>query len=306
MRATVFPTTDQGTTIVRHLLTALLLGALLNATAGAASSPPEKPTIRWLITDFPPQFILTGPHKGEGLAELAQRIATQRLDDYRHVQETVPANYPRIEQELKSRDDACFAAFLKTPERERAFAFSEAYRLMLPIELFVPADREQPPTRDGKVDLQALLRSGTFRLGVMGGRKYGPGIDDVLERFPDTATVYRRYAQDQLEGVLRMMAIEGRQIDGVLAYPNELEQRLALSGKALQPMHRYPIAGAPDYLEGYIACSQSPLGREAIARIDAILGQIRPAVSAAYAEQLRGEDREHYQALVKRVFGTLP
>lgn len=234
-------TTDQGTTIVRHFLTALLLGTLLNAAAEAASSPAEKPTIRWLITDFPPQFILSGPNQGQGLAEIAQRIAAQRLTAYRHIQETVPANYPRIEHELKTRDDACFAAFLKTPERERAFAFSQPYRLMLPIELFVPAERAQPATRDGKVDLQVLLQGGGFRLGVMGGRKYGPGIDEVLARYADDAAVYRRYAQDQLEGLLRMMAIEGRQIDGVLAYPNELEQRLAQTGKAPPPMRRYSI-----------------------------------------------------------------
>lgn len=289
---------------MRHLLKALFLAAGLATAANAASNHDDMPTVRWLITDFPPQFILAGPNRGNGLAEIAQRIAARRLTGYRHVQETVPANYPRIEQELKTRDDACFAAFLKTPERERAFAFSQAYRLMLPIQLFVPSDREQPPSKDGKVDLKALLQGGGFRLGVMGGRKYGPGIDNLLDQHPNDSAVYRRFAQDQLDGLLRMMAIEGRQVDGVLAYPNELDQRLAASGKAPQAMRRYPIAGTPEYLEGYIACSQSPLGREVIGKIDGILEQIRPAVSAAYATQLDGEDRERYLALVKKVFGT--
>lgn len=289
---------------MRHRFSTLLLIATLTQAAHAAPAPTEPPTVRWLITDFPPQFILTGPNRGQGLAEIAQRIAERRLTAYRHIQETVPANYPRIERELKTRDNACFAAFLKTPERERAFVFSKSYRVMLPIELFVPADREQPPTRDGKVDLRALLQDGNFRLGVMGGRKYGPGIDSTLDQHPHDAAVYRRLAQDQLEGLLNMMATEGRQIDGVLAYPNELEQRLALSGKTAPAMRRYAIAGTPEYLEGYIACSQSPLGRQVVQDINRLLGEIRPAVSAAYAAQLQGEDRERYQALVKKVFGA--
>lgn len=289
---------------MRHRSSTLLLIAALTPAAQAAPAPTEPPTVRWLITDFPPQFILTGPNQGQGLAEIAQQIAERRLTAYKHIQETVPANYPRIERELKTHDNACFGAFLKTPERERTFAFSKAYRVMLPIQLFVPADREQPATHDGKVDLQALLRDGDFRLGVMGGRKYGPGIDSTLDQHPRDASVYRRLAQDQLDGLLRMMATKGRQIDGVLAYPNELEQRLALSGKTAPAMRRYAIAGTPNYLEGYIACSQSPLGRQVVQGIDRILGEIRPAVSAAYAAQLQGDDRERYQMLVKKVFGA--
>lgn len=289
---------------MRRPFSTLLLIATLTPAAHAASAPTETPTVRWLITDFPPQYILSGPNQGQGLAEIAQQIAERRLTAYRHVQETVPANYPRIERELKTHDNACFAAFLKTPERERAFAFSGSYRVMLPIQLFVPADREQPSTHDGKVDLQALLQDGSFRLGVMGGRKYGPGIDSTLDQHPHDASVYRRLAQDQLDGLLRMMATEGRQIDGVLAYPNELEQRHELSGKTPPAMHRYAIAGAPDYLEGYIACSQSPVGRQVVQGVNRLLGEIRPAVSAAYAAQLEGEDRERYQALVKKVFGA--
>lgn len=290
---------------MRHSVKALLLSALLASSGAATAAAPTPPNVRWLITDFPPQFILAGPRRGNGLAEIAQNIVFARLPGYRHRLETVPANYPRIEHELKIHDNVCFAALLKTPERERDFVFSQPYRLLLPIQLFVPQDRGQPPLQaDGTVDLAALLASGDFRLGVLGGRHYGPGIDAVLDQHPKDAAVYRRYAQDQLDGLLNMMFIDSRAIDGVLAYPNELNDLATASNKPAPPMRHYAIAGTPEYLEGYIACSSSPLGRQLVADIDGIIDEIRRAVSRAYAAQLQGADRERYEALAERRFGA--
>lgn len=291
--------------MLRHFPKALAPFALLLASSVLTARASE-PVVRWLITDFPPLFILSGPEREHGLADIAQDIAAQRLTAYRHQRVEVPANYPRIEQEMKSLDNACFAGFLKTPAREKAFVFSQAYRLMLPIHLYVMADREQPPVHDGEVDLQALLASGRFRLGVLGGRKYGTSIDPLLDEHAADRQVYRRYALDQLDGLLGMLAAQSRDIDGVLAYPNEVAHRATASGKAPPNVRRYAIKGTPAYQAGYIACSNSDLGRALVKGIDQLLPEIRPAVARAYSATLQGDDKQRYLDLLQNVFGAAP
>ncbi|MDF3935036.1 TIGR02285 family protein [Pseudomonas citronellolis] len=287
--------------------TCLALASALLAPCALATSPaPATPEVRWLTTDFPPLYILSGPERGRGLADVAQNLVIQRLDGFRHTEEEVPANYPRIEQEMKNWANVCFAGFLKTPERERAFIFSDAYRLMLPIHLFTLVDHAPLPTHGGRVDLRALLAGGQLRLGVLGGRRYGTAIDELLAEHPDDKAVYRRYAQDQLEGLLGMMASQGRGIDAVLAYPNEVLHRTAASGKPPLDVRRYAIEGTPEYQEGYIACSRSALGRQVIAAVNGVIPQVRQAVAEVYDAELPEADRPRYRALLQRLFGITP
>ncbi|KAF1065832.1 MAG: hypothetical protein GAK45_02094 [Pseudomonas citronellolis] len=233
-------------------------------------------------------------------------MIAERLTGFEHRTEQVPANYLRIEQDLRKQDNACFAGFLKTPERERHFVFSQAYRIMLPIELLVPSSRPGLTTAEGRIDLRALLDGGHFRLGVLGGRRYGPHIDSILDDYSEDRVVYRRYAEDQLDGLLGMMATPSRGVDGVLAYPNEVAYRARALGLPAQAIAHYPLLGGPAYQLGYIACSDSAVGRQAIREINGIIAAIRQPVAQAYAEHLEDAARGAYLQQVEQTFGPSP
>ncbi|WP_263262264.1 TIGR02285 family protein [Pseudomonas sp. RIT-PI-S] len=282
--------------------TLALLFALATGIAGAVTTSETTPTVRWLTLDFPPLFILSGPEHGVG--DYAQGIAVANLSGYEHVSQAVPPNYQRIEQEMKSHGDVCFAGFLKTPERERFMVFSEPYLMMLPVQLYVPAGRAQPPAvLDGQVDLQQLLATGTFRLGLLGGRRYGATVDPVVEAYKDSTAVYRRFSKDQLGGLLTLLAAHEHSLDGVLSYSNEITYLAAQPGAKLIDLRAYPLKGAPAFVFGYFACSSSELGRTVIARINQTIPTIRAQVAQIYARHLAPGARAAYSALLQHQWG---
>lgn len=283
----------------RRLLPWLL--SLAQGIAMAAEAPPEKPRVRWMTIDFPPLFMVSGPERGVG--DYAQGLAVANLPGYEHVQQAVPPNYQRVEQEMKGRENVCFAGFLKTPERERFMTFSEPYLMMLPVQLFVPAGREPLAHEKGGVDLRGLLDAGNFRLGVLGGRRYGATLDKVIDSYGEHGPVYRRYSKDQLRGLINMLMAHDRAIDGVLAYPGEITYLARQERSAPRPLRAYPLQGAPAAIFGYFACSRGRLGQAVIAGIDRTIAQIRAEVAALYARDLPPPARAAYAALVYAQWG---
>jgi uncharacterized protein (TIGR02285 family) len=279
-----------------------LLGILAFHPAGATSLAEGKPRVRWMTLDFPPLFMVSGPEHGVG--DYAQGVAVSSLGEYDHVLQAVPPNFQRIEQEIKTHDDVCFAGFLKTPERERFMAFSQPYVLMLPVQLYVPYQRPQPPVgAGGQVDLQALLEGKAFSLGILGGRRYGASVEAVIAPFSDSQVVYRRYSKDQLSGLINMMGSHEYGLDGILAYASEINYQKAQAGEKSMALRGYPLKGAPPFLFGYFACSASNLGRQVIARIDQAIPGIRAQVAQLYANDLDPPARAAYARLIQQQWG---
>jgi uncharacterized protein (TIGR02285 family) len=255
-----------------------------------------------MTVDFPPLFMAS--RHGEGVGDQAQRAVMAHLEAYEHVLEAVPPNYQRIEQELKNHADVCFAGFLKTPARERFMVFSEPYLLMLPVQLYVPAQRPQPPSGPGgQVDLQAILAQGGFRLGVLGGRRYEPAVDTLIDAYADTPAVYRRYSKDQLAGLINMMTSHEHGVDGVLASPSEINYLHAGSHGGAVDLRGYPLKGMPPFVLGYFACSASDRGREVIQRIDHAIPALRAQAAQRYARDLPADLRAIYDQLLRRQWG---
>ncbi|WP_157395829.1 TIGR02285 family protein [Pseudomonas massiliensis] len=283
----------------RRLLPWLL--CLVHGIAMAIEAPTDQPTLRWMTIDFPPLFMVSGPEHGVG--DYAQGVAVANLPGYEHVLQAVPPNYQRIEQEMKNRENVCFAGFLKTPERERFMTFSEPYLLMLPVQLFISAGHAALAQENGAVDLRGLLDTGTFRLGVLGGRRYGATLDQVIDSYGERGPVYRRYSKDQLRGLINMLMAHDRAIDGVLAYPGEITYLSKQESSVPRPLRAYPLQGSPAAIFGYFACSRSRLGQAVIASIDRTIPHIRAEVAALYARDLAPPARAAYASLVYAQWG---
>lgn len=246
----------------------------------ACAAPAPSAGVRWLTMDYPPVFILDGPRKGQGIGDVATRLAIAALPDYATRLEPLPVNYVRIEREIQSHPDLCFSAFVKTPDRERYMVFSEPYVLFMPPRLLLPAGQVPPGGADEPVDLEALLGSG-FHLGVLGGRRFGAGVDAALERYADQDNLYRRFSRDQLSGLFDMLARHERGLDGVLAFPNEITY-YSQSHRNAPALESFPIKGAPPFLRGRFGCANSPEGKALIAALNQRLGPIREQARGAY------------------------
>jgi uncharacterized protein (TIGR02285 family) len=98
---------------------ALLIAALLACLPGTASA---RETIIWLVRDFPPLNIFSGPLAGQGAIDKLMPELTARMPEYDH--QIMHVNRARGTQMLNDPDVfACDPTLLWTPERGKPFCF---------------------------------------------------------------------------------------------------------------------------------------------------------------------------------------
>jgi uncharacterized protein (TIGR02285 family) len=262
-------------------------------------------TIEWIRSDFPPVYILDGKYKDQGSSDLIQKFLIDSLPNYRHVQST--ANFARIMEEIRNKENVCCAALLKTPEREKFTEFSVAQCVLLTNRLIIKRqDISQLRlyiTKDQTVNLNSLLQTGTFTLGVAKGRRYGKNIGQILKKYYGSNTVYERAGEDQLKGLIKMLLSGTRDISGILGYTNEVHynsKQLAIDANQLKS---YPIEGSPPYILGYIGCSKSDFGKIVISQINRIVEEARMnQIAEFYEKWLDQEVSTKYRGFVKEAF----
>ncbi|MCY1448213.1 hypothetical protein D9M71_648680 [compost metagenome] len=157
------------------------------------------------------------------------------------------------------------------------------------------------PYLDGQeVDLHGLLSKTLLKLGVVAERSYGTQIDAILRQLPDTA-FSRHYGNEATANLLQMQQL-GR-LRMVLGYWPEVRYLIEQQGGSLADYQFHPVQGVNRYQFLHVACSNSELGREAIAHIDQLLPSLRRDVlPGLYARWLDPALREHYLEESRRFF----
>lgn len=281
---------------VRYL--ALLCG-LLPALLQPASA---KERIFWLVRDLPPFTILEGPEKGQGVIDRLLPLLIGQMPEYDH--SIVRVNRARGIQMLQDLNSfTCDPTLLWTPERAEYVRFSMPSLGVLSGGLVLRKDSEAlvAPYLDGQqVDLHGLLSKSPLKLGVVAERSYGTQIDAILRQLPDTA-LSRHYGNDATANLLQMQQL-GR-LRMVLGYWPEVRYLVEQQGGALADYRFHPVQGVSRYQFLHVGCSNSELGREAIAHIDQLLPALRRDVlPALYARWLDPALQEDYLEESKRFF----
>ncbi|WP_367393345.1 TIGR02285 family protein [Pseudomonas sp. X4] len=282
---------------LRHLV---LLWGLLPALLLQPASAKER--LFWLVRDLPPFTILEGPEKGQGVIDQLLPLLIRQMPEYDH--SIVRVNRARGIQMLQDPNSfTCDPTLLWTPERAEYVRFSVPSLGVLSGGLVLRKDSEAMvvPYLDGQeVDLHALLSKTPLKLGVVAERSYGTQIDAILRQLPDTA-FSRHYGNDATANLLQMQQL-GR-LRMVLGYWPEVRYLVEQQGGALADYRFHPVQGVNRYQFLHVGCSNSELGREAIAHIDQLLPALRRDVlPGLYARWLDPALQEDYLEESKRFF----
>ncbi|MHB2079843.1 TIGR02285 family protein [Pseudomonas asiatica] len=282
---------------LRHL--ALLCGLLPALLLQPASA---KERLFWLVRDLPPFTILEGPEKGQGVIDQLLPLLIRQMPEYDH--SILRVNRARGIQMLQDLNSfTCDPTLLWTPERAEYVRFSVPSLGVLSGGLVLRKDSEAlvVPYLDGQeVDLHALLSKTPLKLGVVAERSYGTQIDAILRQLPDTA-FSRHYGNDATANLLQMQQL-GR-LRMVLGYWPEVRYLVEQQGGALADYRFHPVQGVNRYQFLHVGCSNSELGREAIAHIDQLLPALRRDVlPGLYARWLDPALQEDYLEESKRFF----
>ncbi|MFF5864842.1 TIGR02285 family protein [Pseudomonas sp. NPDC012596] len=277
----------------------LLCGLLL---AMATAPVQAKERLLWLVRDLPPFTIFEGEGKGQGVVDQMLPLLIRQMPEYDHA--IVRVNRARGIQMLQDASTfTCDPTLLWTAERAKYVHFSKPTLGVISGGLVV---RNQgaallAPFLDGQqIDLKGLLNATQLKLGIVAERSYSTQIDDILQQLPDSA-VSRHYGNDATASLLQMQRL-GR-LPWVLGYWPEVRYLIQQQGGALDEYQFHPIQGVNRYQFLHVGCSDSPLGREAVAHIDQLLPTLRSGtLPALYARWLDPELQADYLEQSKHFF----
>jgi len=256
----------------------------------------------WLVRDLPPFTIFEGAEKGQGVVDQMLPLLIAQMPEYDHA--IVRVNRARGIQMLQDRSSfTCDPTLLWTAERAKFVHFSVPTLGVMSGGLVVRKQGEAllAPFLEGQqVDLKGLLDSTQLKLGIVAGRSYSTQIDDILRQLPDDV-FSRHYGNDATASLLQMQQLGRLQL--VLGYWPEVRYLIQQQGGSLDDYRFHPIRGVNRYQFLHVGCSDSPLGREAIAHIDQLLPALRrDTLPALYARWLDPELRGDYLQQSKQFF----
>lgn len=262
---------------------------LLALSTGAQA----KPTLIWLLRDLPPMTIFEGPKKGQGVIDQLMPMLMAGMPQYEH--KVMRVNRARGLQMLHENPFACDPALLWSKERAQWVAYSiPAIRAVGNGLVVRQQDRAvlEPYLVDGEVDLSALLAATDRKVGVVAERSYGEFIDTELHQAPSGALT-AHYGNDALSNLLSMQRLGRLQV--VLGYWPEIRYQAKQAQINEDELEFYPIQGNGKYLSGYVACSDTTQGRQAIAEINHLLRTLpHERLNELYAAWLDPDRREDY------------
>lgn len=277
----------------------LLMAGVLALGPGAVAAAP---LLRWLAPEYAPMTVKEGPQQGRGYIERALReVLLPGMPEFEHRVES--ASPPRVELEMRRGPNACTLAIRKTPARLQAYLFSDAMLRHLPVGIVLrraDAAALAPELVEGGEYQLARGLSQNLRLGVIGIRAHGPGIDGLLDALPQN--LRRIQLSNGSQAVLTMLA-QGHGIDAALAYDFEaayFEQlRPDLQGRLLW----MPLREQSESLLAFLACSRSPEGAQAVAAINRVLQAPgnHERIQAMYEEWLGEAARQRLAQLRARM-----
>jgi uncharacterized protein (TIGR02285 family) len=260
-------------------------------TVGSAQA---KETLTWLIRDFPPLTIPTGPHTGQGAIDKLMPELIARMPGYNH--QIMHVNRARGTQMLRDPEIfACDPSLLWTPERAETILFS--------IPIFatpgngITVERKNHAlfapflSADGELDLPALLASNSVKIGIVAERSYGPTIDTIIHSMKQPDGLILHYGNAAVGSLLQMERL-GR-FQAVISYWPETRYHAQQQGIPLSELEFYPIQGAPKYQFAHIGCSKTDKGRAAMEIINREMRELRVTrLLGFYAQWM--VSKEHY------------
>ncbi|MDE4536693.1 TIGR02285 family protein [Pseudomonas sp. ITEM 17296] len=282
------------------LRTLLLLCALLPALGVPHAAAKER--LLWLVRDLPPFTIFEGTEKGQGVIDRLLPLLIEQMPEYDH--SIVRVNRARGIQMLQDPNTfTCDPTLLWTPERAEYVHFSIPSLGVLSGGLVVRKAGEAllaPFLTDNEVDLPGLMSHTPLKLGIVAERSYGTQIDEILRQLPDSA-LSRHYGNDATANQLQMQQL-GR-LHMVMGYWPEVRYLIQQQGGSLGDYQFHPVRGVNRYQFLHVGCSDSALGREAVAHIDQLLPTLRQeTLPGLYARWLDPELQATYLEQSKQFF----
>ncbi|KZN32476.1 hypothetical protein N474_10765 [Pseudoalteromonas luteoviolacea CPMOR-2] len=228
--------------------------------------PAEAKSIDWIITDFPPYYMVSDDLVGTGRDELVINLLHDHLPDYSENKIFFPASRA-IRALSDKRKTYCMLSLYKTPERQKFMHFSDSYAtvglsptLAISNLTLAALDKQQLE----KVSLKQFIEQNKLVLGVAMQRSYGHRLDEIIKSLPKEQVIIRP-GQDALESLTNMLI--KKRVDAVIGYPSEHYYIHKLTNTRAQ-LSQLLLDDIAPLAYGYVGCTKNDNGRQIISMIN--------------------------------------
>jgi len=223
-------------------------------------------TIIWAATDLPGVYGLNtqqDPPELEGFVGAVQNYLFDHLEEEFQLQ-PVAMRVPRIEREMRVRDNVCTGVLLRTTEREQFLRYSQPYIVIPTQQIVMTLSSWEKQGKPEQQNLEELLTLSDLVGLRVNQRSYGRFIDETLNQHEEHTMEVSGSAN-----AIRMLA--GERADYLIEYPAIISELL---GEQTDQLRFVTIANTEPFINLAISCSQSELGARFIAAVNAQLPDI--------------------------------
>ncbi|MCF2857993.1 TIGR02285 family protein [Pseudoalteromonas sp. SMS1] len=228
--------------------------------------PAKAKSIDWIITDFPPYYMISDDLEGTGRDELVINLLHSHLPDYSENKIFFPASRA-IRALSDKRKTYCMLSLYKTRERQKFMHFSDSYAtvglsptLAISNKTLAALNKQQLET----VSLKQFIEKHNLVLGVAMQRSYGSVLDDIIKSLPKEQ-VLTRPGQDALESLTNMLI--KKRVDAVIGYPSEHHYIHKLTHTKAE-LSQLLLDDISPLAYGYVGCTKNENGKEIIGVIN--------------------------------------
>lgn len=255
----------------------------------------------WLAESSP------GFEKSIRMDEQLRDLIISRVDSIEFQVE--PTNPQRGLKRLQQEPNICVGDKIYNAERQHYSLASNLPQVVVPgLRLYL---RKEPATQNGlhtdtssELSLRQLLTDAPeIELGTMQGRSYGSELDQILAAPRWQRRIWQRSGTDMGSGLVAML-MTGR-VDGIFEYPNvfRLYSRQFTEKPAIAHVR---LKETPAFITGYVLCSRSEAGKQAIDAISKSIEQL--SRSREYLDiHLQWFDADMHQEIINyynQIYGT--
>jgi uncharacterized protein (TIGR02285 family) len=218
------------------------------------------------IYDAPPNFILTGPQKGQGFIQQLLLMVIDHMPHYEHRVEVSSQN--RALDKLRAGENVCHPALMVNPNR-KGFIHYTLPSLVSPTSRLVMRNELDTPDT---IKLGHLLFETKNIIALVKGRSFGNPIDDLINH-KDARRNVVRLADENTDTIFKL--IQAKRVDATIAYPAELNYFRIKNQDPLSPLKIVGIEGLTEYIMASMGCAKTEWGKSVVADLNQIIGNLR-------------------------------
>ena len=254
-----------------------------------------KPTIRWLMWDQLPNFILSGPFKGQGVAGSLTRVLQDSLPQYLHVD--VISNAQRYHKLIRE-PDTCAAWAWIVPGSQAFRLHSRAVSLAPRTGIQVLKTKRALFGEAGaSLSLAVLLSKPELKLGYLKGMTYSRRVNQLLDEYAGQANIY---ASSISSVEFKLPMLDRGRVDYFFGFSAQSIYDAELKG--IENKYQfYNLLEMAEYTSMYSHCAKSAFGEQVMAEIEALLSDELLLAHLQVMERWYGVNLPYRQVFMEHV-----